>query len=349
MLKEKIQERDNIAEVCLMMEAVIKNTTTTKEYQKSYIEKIRSKKVIEQEIRDIFDNMRSGRTGNYYYANEFIAEEMTLSTVDDGGNFIMERVLTGIEPLDEQFLENTGLMLEGVMTIGGDAEVGKSYFIYNMIFAFITQGYSVHFHSYEVSRKQLLSDFVIKRKIGSIVDNEEQLKKLTIDLSAYNIEELNDMIRIRAYAGTRIFMIDSYSKIDMGTDDEYRKMKLFSDFCKKISMELGILIIIIAQISKSDQFNRVNDFSGGKALKYDSDYSFFISLVPGEESSGKRILYCEKNRDHEGFSKFGIVTGFNFKTKRMNFISKLDEYTDNMTLSDGKPVRTLKLGAKSKS
>jgi len=349
MLHDKIKARDEASEICSMMESVIKNTVTTKEYQKSYMDKIRLKKQIEHEIRNIFDDMRKGRSGNYYYGNEFIEEEMALSVLDDAGNFIMERVLTGIEPIDEQFLNNIGLMLEGVMTIGGDSEVGKSYFVYNMIHSFIVQGYDVHFHSYEVSRKQLLADLVVKRKIGSIVDNQDQLKKLTIDLVAYDIDELHDMIRIRAYEGTRIFMIDSYSKINMGTDDEYRKMKLFADFCKKLSMELGILIIIIAQISKNDQFNKVNDFSGGKALKYDSDYSFFISLVPDEENSGKRIIYCEKNRDHEGLSKFGIVTGFNFDTKRMTFIAKLKDYNqENVTLSDGTTSRALKLGVKSK-
>lgn len=350
MLHDKIKERDELSEICFRMENTIRNKSTDQKYQKEYMSILRSKKAVEKSIRDMFDEMRSGRQGNYYHCDEFVAEEMAISDTDEDGKFIMERVLTGIEPIDEQFLEGDGLMLEGVLTIGGDSNVGKSYFVYNMIYSFITQGYDVHFHSYEVSRKQLLSDLMIKRKIGDIVDDKEKMKKLTLDFLSYDIADLDNMIRCRSYEGTRIFMIDSYSKIHAQTDDEFRKMKILSDFFKKISMELGVLIVIIAQISKNDHQNNINDFSGGKALKYDSDYSFFISILDGEENTGNRMIYCEKNRDHEEFSKFGIVTGFNFETKRMHFISKLADYSpESVVLSDGSKSRVLKLGKKIKS
>ena len=143
--------------------------------------------------------------------------------------------------------------------------------------------------------------------------------------------------------GVEAFVIDSYLSIYAGAD-EFRKMKEVVDMLATLKKELGILIIIIAQISKSDSFNDVYDFHGGNTLKYESDVALFIRLVDGEEETTKRHIHCEKNRIFEDKTKFGIITEYDLETHTIKKLALFKEYGGKD--ANGKELKKLRFGKK---
>ena len=304
---------------------------------------IKQKNVISKKISEHYDAMLSARVGKYESISEFNKRMLDTVEIDEDGFVIEEYFKLGIKAIDNEFFKGRGVFSNSLISIGADSAVGKTTLALQIISSLALQDIRSQFYSFEMGDKQFFNEISpqAKDKLTKII-NTPYADNLTLDFHSRDISDLANSIQLRADDGVRAFVIDSYLSIYAGKG-EFEKMTELTDMLATMKKELGVLIIIIAQISKADSFNNIYDFSGGTKLKYESDVALFIKLVEGEEDTTKRIIYCEKNRIFEDMQKFGIVTEYNRKTHKIEKLSMLKDYAG--VGHDGKELRRPKWGS----
>ena len=323
----------------------------TLESNKEYIQEtnrmIKQKKSLSKEITEWYSDKLSSRVGMYENVSEFLTRMEDTQETDDDGNIIFDYYRLGIDAIDNEFLNGKGVFQNSLVAIGADSAVGKTTLALQIIANLAYQGIKSQFFSFEMGDRQFFNEVSpqAKNKLKKIAETE-YAKNLTLDFHSRDINDLANSIQMRNDDGVKAFVIDSYLSIYAGAD-EFRKMKEVVDMLATLKKELGILIIIIAQISKSDSFNDVYDFHGGGVLKYESDLALFIKLLDGEEDSTKRHIHCEKNRIFEDKQKIGIVTDYNRQTHKIEKISDFKDYAG--VDKNGKKLRGFKKGFGKKS
>ncbi len=302
------------------------------------------KEKMKDEISEYYERQLFGRVGKYETVAEFMSRMEDTLELDEDGQVIEKYYKLGIKAIDEEFFHGKGVFSNSLISIGADSGVGKTTLALNIISSLAIQGVKSQFYSFEMGDRQFYNEISekAKNKLSKII-NSEFADNLTLDFHSRDISDLANSIQMRFDEGVRAFVIDSYISIYAGAD-EFRKMKEVVDMLATLKKELGILVIIIGQISKSDSFNDVYDFHGGNILKYESDVAIFIRLLEGEEDTTKRHIHCEKNRIFEDRAKIGMVTEYNRKTHTIEKISSFKEYLG--VDSGGKKLRNLRFGKK---
>ena len=304
---------------------------------------IKRKQILKKQIVAYYDGIRSARHGGYETLPEYYKRMTDTMDLDDDGLIISKKYKLGIDVIDQEWLHGKGVASNALIAIGAESGVGKSSFAFMIMQSLAKQDVKTHFCSLEMGDVQLFSEInpAEKNKLKEII-NSPYADNITIDFSSRDVDDLATTIQTLHDEGARAFIIDSYISI-YSNGGEFEKMKIVVDMLATLKKELGVLIILIAQISKGDARNDVFDFAGGNILKYESDLALFIRKVEGEEDTTKRHIHCEKNRIFEDKVGYGIITEYDRESHKIVKICNAKDL-----LSDGKPVRALKLGLKSK-
>lgn len=299
------------------------------EYVKDIKSMMIEKNKLKIEIEDYYQKIRASRVGAYETITEFFERMDSILEKDDDGNVLHHYYKLGIDALDKEFFNGKGVYSNSLISIGADSAVGKTTLALQIVSSLAKQDVKTQFFSFEMGDIQFFNEISpeAKNKLKNII-NSNYKDNITLDFSSRNIQDLATAIQLRAEDGVGAFVIDSYLSIYAG-DGEKSKMIELTDMLATMKKELGILIIIIAQISKSDSYNKVFDFAGGNNLKYESDVALFIQLIEGEEDTTRRLMYCEKNRIFEENQRKGIVTEYNRETHKIEKISNLKDYHNN--------------------
>lgn len=294
------------------------------------IKKLMNKKSeLKKQIEQYYEEVRSSRVGSYETITEFFDRMNSVLEKDDDGNVLHHYYKLGIDALDKEFFYGKGVYSNSFIAIGADSAVGKTTLALQIVSSLAKQDVKTQFFSFEMGDIQFFNEIdpSAKNKLKSII-NSEYKDNITIDFSSRSIDDLSTAIQLRAEDGVGAFVIDSYLSIYTG-ENEINKMIQLTDMLASMKKDLGILIILIAQISKSDSKEKINEFQGGTRLKYESDVALFIKLVDGEEDSTKRLMYCEKNRIFEDRQRIGIITEYNRETHKIEKISDSKTYIGN--------------------
>lgn len=320
-LSFEINERIKVANV---MQYDSKN-----DYVKTIKAMMIEKSKIKVDIEKYYQDIRANRIGAYETITEFFERMDTILEKDNQGNILHNYYKLGIDALDNEFFNGKGVYSNSLISIGADSAVGKTTLALQIVSSLAKQEVKTQFFSFEMGEIQFFNEIdpQAKNKLKAII-NSEYKDNITLDFSSRQVNDLATAIQLRAEDGVGAFVIDSYLSIYAG-DNEYQKMTELTDMLATMKKELGVLIIIIAQISKSDSKDNIYDFHGGNKLKYESDVALFIKLLDGEEDTTKRLMWCEKNRIFEENQRIGMVTEYNRESHKIEKISDLKTYTNN--------------------
>lgn len=326
---------------------LVQNTIdTTIDYQNETDRLLREKQKTKKNLISYYDDIRSARHGGYETLPEYMERMESTLELDDDGVVLIKKYKLGIDVIDQEFLNGQGVTSSALVSIGAESGVGKSSFAFMIMGSLASQGIKTHFCSLEMGDVQMFSEInpQEKNKLKSILKTD-YAGNITIDFSSRDVEDLATTIQTMVDEGVKAFVIDSYISI-YTSGSEYDKMKIVVDMLATLKKELNILVIIIAQISKSDAKDDIFDFHGGNILKYESDLALFIKKLEGEEHTTKRHIHCEKNRIFEERVSYGIVTDYNREEHK---IIKLSDFNDYAGVGfDGNELRPLRGFSKKK-
>lgn len=232
---------------------------------------------------------------------------------------------TGIKLLDDLF---EGGFEEGMfINLTGESGTGKSTLGLEILINIAEFTPSVFF-SFE------MGDRLTLKKIQKIGIKESHRDNLIIDRFSRNIETLSREVSLYANDGIKFFVIDSKMKIEVdGKDDEYKKISYLSNKLSKCCAELGVIIILINQMSEESIKSGRVALKGSGDQRYDTD----ILLVYRKHKTdlSKRILYIDKDRQTEKNEGVSIETRLeNNKTVAVGQVEVVEFGSDDDFLKD---------------
>jgi len=201
---------------------------------------------------------------------------------------------TGILFLDNILCD--GIDEETFINIIGESGAGKSTFAIQVLLnvAKVSKSYFV---SLEMGK------FKTFNKINGMISDENQKDNLYIDIWTRNLDDLVREIEIFSHNSVKFFVIDSKMKIDIhGNKDEHLKISELSSTLASLTQRLGIIIILINQISEDSLKTGRTSIKGSGDQKYDTD--ILISIEKNKKDDNTRILNLAKNRQTEEERKF---------------------------------------------
>lgn len=225
---------------------------------------------------------------------------------------------TGINLLDNFF--GGGIEEETFINLVGESGSGKSTLAIEILLNIAEFNKSVFF-SFEMGIKRT------HKKISKFELTENQKDNLIIDLDTYNIEELKREISLYANNGVKFFCIDSKMKLQAdGFKEEYKKISYISNELSRLTQNLGIIIVLINQISEENLKNGRVSLKGSGDQIYDSD----IVLVYKKVKDNTDIRHLEIFKNRTGDEKVGVIeTKLEYgKTVSTNEV-KISNFGDN--------------------
>lgn len=253
------------------------NTTSEKQ-------RIDANRVIEENkaiLANVYNNLLK-RNGKTY--RELKAE------VDSMG--ATPKRATGITLLDDFF--DGGIEEETFINLIGESGAGKSTLAIEILLNISEYSKSVFF-SFEMGIKRTV------KKIGSFRLTDNQQDNLIVDLDSYNIEQLKREVSLYANDGVKFFVIDSKMKLEAdGYKDDYKKIAYISNELSKLTQKLGVIIILINQISEENLKNDRVSIKGSGDQIYDSD--IVLVYKKSNKDKNRRELQIFKNRQNDKLS-----------------------------------------------
>lgn len=190
---------------------------------------------------------------------------------------------TGVRWFDEKM--NGGLTLGTFINIASESFAGKTTFATEIMLN-ISEYRKVLFFSFEMYENILIDR--IKNATSS------QQGNMLISQQNSEINAIERAINAYIDEGVRFIVIDSRMKINVnGINDEYQKNTEISKRLSKLCQQLGVVILLINQISESDLKNKRLSLKGSGDQFYDSDVVLFITV---NHETDERTMYCTKDR-----------------------------------------------------
>ncbi len=212
---------------------------------------------------------------------------------------------TGVAFLD--LVLGGGIEEETFVNIIGESGAGKSTFAIQVLLN-VAKESRAYFVSLEMGK------FKTFNKIEGMIEEENQRDNLYIDIWTRNLDDIVREIELFSYNGVKFFVIDSKMKIDVaGNKDEHLKISELSSTLASLTQRLGIIIILINQISEDSLKTGRTSIKGSGDQKYDTD--ILISIEKNKKDNNTRILNLVKNRQTEEESRFTYSKDFETQEK----------------------------------
>tara|TARA_R110002074_G_scaffold139371_1_gene285090 strand:+ start:6801 stop:7700 length:900 start_codon:yes stop_codon:yes gene_type:complete len=202
------------------------------------------------------------------------------------------KYLTGYKAIDD---EMGGFSEGSFINIAGSNFSGKTSLVLKIIENIALHNRTVFF-SYEMYENLLVTNKLRNTKID---------ENLVIVQKKNNLIDIELIIRNEYKKGVKFFAIDSMMKIRvLEKMQDHQKVSLISATLSKLTQELGVIIMLINQVSLTDIRDKRLEFKGSGDVSYDSDVSLFITV---DEKDDSRLLHCKKDRINERIWKYDIT------------------------------------------
>ena len=193
------------------------------------------------------------------------------------------KFMTGIPFFDRRM---GGFTHGTFVNIAGANFTGKTEFVLTIL-SNISKHRPVLFFSFEMYEDR------VDERTATFTD--EQRHNFYMEQKRNNLDEIEGIIRQYAGRGVDFVAIDSRMKINVsGNKEEYQKNSEISRRMSKLTQELGIVILMINQISESDLRTGRPSLKGSGDQSYDSDVILYV--LPVKDDDNKRLMVCEKDR-----------------------------------------------------
>lgn len=254
------------------------------------------KKELAREINDFKDTLiTSYRDISYSPAMTFREYGQYLKTLKHP-----EKHSTGVSFLDD--ILGGGVEEETFINIIGESGAGKSTFAINLLL-----NVAKHTPSYFVSLE--MGKFKTFNKIESLIKTDEQRDNLYVDIWTRGLDELVREIELFSHNGVKFFVIDSKMKIEVtAKSDEHQKIAYLSNTLSQLTQRLGVIIILINQMSEESIKNGRVAIKGSGDQKYDTD--ILIAIEKNKKDNNTRVLNLAKNRQTEIETTFVYTKDF---------------------------------------
>ena len=223
---------------------------------------------------------------------------------------------TGLQWLDIE-LEGAGLAEGSFINIAGGSFAGKTTFTLELLKS-MAQSEKVCFFSYEMYEKILIRKF----KFASW----NVLQNIQIYQDGAQIDKIAARIRKLSKKGYKIFAIDSRMKIRVSNDkaSEYEKNNEISSKLSELTRTLGVIVILINQISEADLKAGRNSLKGSGDQVYDSDMIIYLKATTNDRKEVvKREFEMAKDRIGERLFKVNIPDFYKKEPQEVYFNEEL--------------------------
>lgn len=194
---------------------------------------------------------------------------------------------TNIPWLDSELYQH-GLAQGTFINIAGASFAGKTTLTLALLKG-LAKDNKVAFFSFEMYEKLLIRKFEKTKN--------EVLENMAIIQAPATLDSILKRIRLLNKQGYEIFAIDSRMKIACDPRlSEYEKNSLISMRLSELTRSLGVIIILINQISEGDQKAGRLALKGSGDQFYDSDMIMFLSSEIRDDGDAKRELTIAKDR-----------------------------------------------------
>ena len=196
---------------------------------------------------------------------------------------------TGLRWLDCE-LGGAGFAEGSFINIAGGSFAGKTSFVLELLKS-MAESEKVCFFSYEMYEKILIRKFEYAKW--------DVLKNIQIYQDGAQIDKIAARIRKLSRKGYKIFAIDSRMKIRVSNDkaSEYEKNNEISSKLSELTRTLGVIVILINQISEADLKAGRNSLKGSGDQVYDSDMIIYLKAVFNARGEFvKRVFSIGKDR-----------------------------------------------------
>ena len=289
----------------------------------------------ENELKNCKDEKRRVELNNIIDENKKILEDIYESAYKRNGKTFRElenEVLnmpniplraTGIKILDDFF--DGGIEEETFINLVGESGTGKSTLAIEILLNIAEYSKSV-FCSFEMGIKRTY------KKISKFKLTDNQKDNLIVDLDTHDIEDLKREIVLYANDGVKFFCIDSKMKLDAkGFKDDYKKISFISNELSKLTQKLGIIIILINQISEENLKNGRVSLKGSGDQIYDSDIVLVYKKVKDKDNIRHLEVFKNRQNDKKGVIETELQNG---KTVSKFEIEVTEFNSDNDFLRD---------------
>lgn len=223
---------------------------------------------------------------------------------------------TGLRWLDIE-LEGAGLAEGSFINIAGGSFAGKTTFTLELLKS-MAQSEKVCFFSYEMYEKILIRKF----KFASW----DVLQNIQIYQDGAQIDKIAARIRKLSKKGYKIFAIDSRMKIRVSNEkaSEYEKNNEISSKLSELTRTLGVIVILINQISEADLKAGRNSLKGSGDQVYDSDMIIYLKATTNDRKEVvKREFEMAKDRIGERLFKVNIPDFYKQEPREIYFNEEL--------------------------
>ena len=242
--------------------------------------------------------------------------ELTQEEMEDAYE-MLGKALGKINDLDDEGDEGEGLAEGSFINIAGGSFAGKTTFTLELLKS-MAQSEKVCFFSYEMYEKILIRKF----KFASW----DVLKNIQIYQDGAQIDKIAARIRKLSKKGYKIFAIDSRMKIRVSNEkaSEYEKNNEISSKLSELTRTLGVIVILINQISEADLKAGRNSLKGSGDQVYDSDMIIYLKATTNDRKEVvKREFEMAKDRIGERLFKVNIPDFYKKEPQEVYFNEEL--------------------------
>lgn len=335
----KLNLPDNEADICNSflenIEAI--NSDYSKEELEKFIKKANSIRIIDDNIEELVLLAKEKEIDKFYDKLNSLSEKLLTNRktpVDVRDRQFENEKIVMVEPFLPSMRE-AGLMFTGVSIIGAGSGMGKSVLLLNQLMYNYEQGEDVCLLNFELDYNETLArmySFATKTPFYKVyVNPEDGIKEKVnkwreeyfnrsnhfyIEDEPLNINEVENIIKVYAKKGVKIFGIDYLNIIEMPSSrEEWKSLASFVKKLHRLSKKLGIVIISPTQVNVEEINEKQNKVvvtaRGSKELIFSG--SVFIYIHQNREEFQKKVarIFTIKARNA---SKETYVVKTNFNT-----------------------------------